>query len=274
MIGPRLASIHTYPIKGCHRVGSVAATVELWGLAGDRRWMVVDPAGIGITQREATALVRLRPEAYPGGLTLRAADLPALDVAEPAGGEAVGVQVFRSREPVAARPAGPAADQWVSALLDRPARLVWLDVPSPLPERRPARRSGDRVSFADAYPLLLTTVASLDALNEWLADGGEEGVPMTRFRPNLVVDGVPAWAEDGWVGRRLQIGLATFRAAQACDRCVVTTVDQETGEKGRQPLRALGEHRNVNQELLFGLHLIPDAAGTVAVGDPVQALSS
>ncbi|HEX2774507.1 MAG TPA: MOSC domain-containing protein, partial [Micromonosporaceae bacterium] len=150
--------------------------------------------------------------------------------------------------------------------------LVWLDVPPALPERRLSRRADDRVSFADAYPLLLTSTASLDALNGWLTDAGEAAVPMTRFRPNLVVDAVAAWAEDCWVGGRLRIGSVTFRAAQTCDRCVVTTVDQETGEKWRQPLQVLGQHRRFGQDLLFGLNLIPDAAGKVAVGDPVQPL--
>jgi uncharacterized protein YcbX len=271
--GAWLASIHTYPIKGGHRVDHSAAPVEPSGLAGDRRWMVVDANGIGITQREATELVRLRPVPGAAGLTLRASGRPDLEVVEPTGGDRVGVRVFRHREPVAARAVGEAADEWVSALLDRPARLVWLEQPSALPESRLSRRAGDQVSFADAYPLLLTTVASLDALNGWLAEAGEEAVPMTRFRPNLVVEGVPAWAEDRWVGRRLRIGSVPFRAAEPCDRCVVTTVDQETGEKGRQPLRVLGLHRNVDQELLFGLTLIPDAPGKVAVGDPVDLLS-
>jgi hypothetical protein len=96
---------------------------------------------------------------------------------------------------------------------------------------------------------------------------------MTRFRPNVVVTGAPAWAEDDWVGRRLRIGEVTFRAAKACDRCVVTTIDQETGEKGRQPLFALGRHRRTEQGLLFALNLIPDGTGGIRVGDPVLTLA-
>ncbi|HEX7746200.1 MAG TPA: MOSC N-terminal beta barrel domain-containing protein [Micromonosporaceae bacterium] len=268
----RLASIHTYPVKGCRRVDQVAAPVEPWGLAGDRRWMLVDQDGIGITQREATALATLRPAPLAGGLVLRAAGRVDLEVAEPARGEQISVRVFRSKEPVSARAAGRAADQWVTALLDRPARLVWLDVPPTLPERRLLRTADDRVSFADAYPLLLTTAASLDALNGWLADAGEEAVPMTRFRPNLVVDGVPAWAEDGWLGRRVRIGSVTFRAAEACDRCVVTTTDQETGVRGKEPLRTLAVQRRFGQDLLFGVNLIPDGDGKVAIGDVVEPL--
>ncbi|PWU59414.1 MOSC domain-containing protein, partial [Micromonospora globispora] len=129
--------------------------------------------------------------------------------------------------------------------------------------------TGDQVSFADEYPLLLTSRTSLDALNGWLAEAGEPPVPMTRFRPNLVVDGAPAWAEDGWAGRRLRVGSTVLRAAGPCDRCVVTTTDQETGVRGKEPLRTLARHRTIGQKLLFGLHMVPDGPGEVRVGDPV-----
>ncbi|MET7877711.1 MOSC N-terminal beta barrel domain-containing protein [Micromonospora profundi] len=267
----RLTSIHTYPVKGCHRLDHDGALVQPWGLAGDRRWMVVDAAGVGVTQRETTRLVGLRPTVRPGGLTLRADGQPDLDVPEPTGGDPVPVRTFRHRKiPVPALPAGPAADAWLGELLDRPVRLVWL--------ARPARHlaaderdydTGDQVSFADAYPLLLANTASLDALNGWLAEAGEQAVPMARFRPNLVVDEAPAWAEDDWAGRPVRIGDLLMRAAGPCDRCVVTTTDQETGVRTKEPLRTLGRHRNIRQKLLFGLHLVPVDSGPLHVGDPI-----
>lgn len=276
MVSPgRLASLHTYPVKGCHRLDQDSATVEPWGLAGDRRWMVVDDAGVGVTQREAAALVRLRPEPRPDGLVLRAEGRPDLDVAEPVGAVPVPVRVFKSRLPVDALPAGGAADEWLANLLDRPARLVWLGQPTRrLPvDSRPVD-PGDRVSFADGYPLLLTNRASLEALNGWLGDDGDEPLPMARFRSNLVVDGVEPWAEDGWIGGLLRVGSVVFRVASAKNRCVVTTTDQETGVRGQQPLRVLAKYRKVRQELLFGVDLVPitaagDLLGTVAVGDAV-----
>ncbi|WP_422734152.1 MOSC domain-containing protein [Micromonospora sp. WMMD558] len=267
----QLSAIHTYPVKGCHRLDHDGAQVRPWGLAGDRRWMVVDAAGVGVTQREVAGLVAVRAEARDGGLTLRAHGHRDLDVPEPSDGEPVAVRTFRSRKlPVPALPAGPAADAWFSALLDRPVRLVWLARPTRhIPAEDREHDTGDQVSFADAYPLLLANAASLDALNGWLADAGEPPVPMTRFRPNLVVEGVTAWAEDEWVGRPLRIGGVRFRAAGPCDRCVVTTTDQETGVRGKEPLRTLGRYRNVRQKLLFGLNLVPVTTGRVAVGDEV-----
>jgi uncharacterized protein YcbX len=129
---------------------------------------------------------------------------------------------------------------------------------------------GDRVSFADGYPLLLTSMGSLDALNEWLTEDGQPAVPMTRFRPSVVVAGPAPWAEDGW--RRIRIGQVPFRVAKPCGRCVVTTIDQQTAERGRQPLAMLGRRRRFGQDLVFGQNLIPDASGTIRIGDPVQVL--
>ncbi|EEP73785.1 MOSC domain-containing protein [Micromonospora sp. ATCC 39149] len=271
----RLTALYTYPVKGCRRLDHDAARVEPWGLAGDRRWMVVDPDGLGLTQREVTALVGLRAAPRDGGLSLRAEGHADLDVAEPAGGEPLPVRVFRDRLPVPALPAGPAADGWLGTLLGRPVRLVHLARPARhLPPAARAHDTGDQVSFADEYPLLLANAASLDALNGWLAEAGGPPVPMSRFRPNLVVSGAPAWAEDGWAGRRLRVGSAWFRAAGLCGRCVVTTTDQETGVRGKEPLRTLGRHRNVGGRLLFGLHLVPEGPGAVRVGDPLHVAAA
>lgn len=270
----QVASLHTYPVKGCRRTDQDSAEVEPWGLAGDRRWLVVDDAdGQSVTQREAPRLVAARPSFVDGVLRLRAEGAPDLDVPVPDGsrdgGELVPVRVHHTG--LAATPAGPAADSWFTELLDRKVRLVWLDDPTRRPIGEEYADPQDRVSFADAYPVLLTNTASLATLNDWLlAAGSPEGpLPMTRFRPNIVISGAPPWAEDDWLGRRLRIGAVTFRVAKACDRCVVTTTDQETGERGHEPLRTLGKHRNVNQLLLFGTNLIPDGTGRVAVGDPV-----
>jgi hypothetical protein len=271
----RLASIHTYPVKSCHRIdhGDRPVPVEPWGLAGDRRWLVVDPDGTLVTQREVAAMTQIQPVPRPGGLMVRAAGMPDLDVPEPEGASPVTVTVWRA--PVRAAPAGAAAAAWFSAAMERDVRLVWLDDPTRRAVDPAYAAPTDRVSFADGYPLLLANVASLEKLNGWLAESGSDEVdlPMTRFRPNVVVAGAPAWAEDDWVGRRLRIGAVTFRAPKPCDRCVVTTTDQETGARGREPLRTLARHRSVDQKLLFGLNLIPDGPyGPLAAGDPVVLL--
>lgn len=269
--GMRISSLHTYPVKGCHRLDHREAELKPWGLAGDRRWMIVDADGVGFTQRRDPALTALRPEPYPGGLILRAPDLPDLDVPEPVDGPDEGVRVFSHKPPAPARVAARATD-WCTRLLGRPARLVWQADPAGRPVQSHGR-DGDHVSLADGYPILVTNSASLDAVNDWLVDAGDDPVPMTRFRPNVVVCGAGAWAEDGWLGRRLRIGGAILRAVRPKDRCVVTTIDQETGEKGRQPLQVLGRRRKFDDGLLFGLNLIPDETAVLRVGDPVTLLS-
>jgi uncharacterized protein YcbX len=251
----RIASLHTYPVKGCHRLDHDEAVTEPWGLAGDRRWMVVDADGVGITQREAPALTGLHAVPRPGGIVLN-----GVDVAEPADAPETIVRVFRSKPPATARLAA-AARSLVSELVGRDARLAWLGDPA-------ARQ----VSFADGFPVQIANEASLDALNAHL----DEPVPMTRFRPNIVVTGAAAWAEDAWIGGRLRIGGVTFRVAEHCRRCVVTTIDQETGEAGREPLRLLGAIRRYADGLRFGIQLVPDVTAgethVIRAGEPVLSV--
>jgi hypothetical protein len=204
-------------------------------------------------------------------ITLSAAGHPALKVRAPWTddfAETVCVTVWGSK--VRAVAAGKEADDWLSHLLDREVRLVYLDDPTRRPVDQDFGDPGDRVSFADGFPLLLTSAGSLEALGDWLTEDGDSPVPMTRFRPNVVVAGAPAWAEDGW--RRIRIGTVPFRVAKPCGRCVVTTIDQVTAERGRQPLELLGRRRRFGQELVFGQNLIPDIPGSIRVGDPIQVL--
>src|SRR3954451_96240 len=168
----RIRSLHTYPVKGGHRLDHDAARVEPCGLAGDRRWMVVDPDGVAITQREAPVLTALQAVPRPGGLVLN-----GFAVAEPTDGPEPTLRVFSSEPPLTARLA-PAATAFISDFLGRPARLAWLADTTVRPIQTHAQ-PGDRVSFADGYPLLLTNTASLDAVNDWLLEAGDEPVPMT-----------------------------------------------------------------------------------------------
>jgi uncharacterized protein len=265
----RVASIHMYPVKGCHRVDCDTAMVEPWGLAGDRRWLPVDEHGDVVSQREVPRLTQVRPSTVDGGVILSAPAMPDLKVPAIAA-ELVKVNAWHDR--VTASLAGAEADEWLSTVIGRPVRLVYLHDPTQRPVDPGYAEPTDRVSFADGYPLLLANAGSLEALNGWIAEAGNEPVPMTRFRPNVVVCGAPAWAEDGWVGGRLRIGAVVFRAPKPSDRCVMTTNDQETGERGREPLRTLGRYRNVNQLLLFGLNLIPDGTGQISIGDEVEVV--
>jgi len=262
-----LASVHIYPLKGGRAVDLSESAVEPWGLAGDRRWLIVDSDGRFISQREHASLARLVVSYGPGqGITVSSDGFGPLFAATPGAAELLKVTVWRST--VLAAAAGPEADAWFSDYLGQPARLVYLDDPTRRAVDPEFGADGDVVSFADGYPLLLTNTGSLRQLGEWLTAGGERPVPMNRFRPNVVVAGHEPWAEDRW--RRIRIGEVSFRVAKPCGRCVVTTTDQATGERGTQPLKILGARRRFGQSLVFGQNIIPDSPGIIRVGDPLE----
>ncbi|MEU7723401.1 MOSC domain-containing protein [Streptomyces tibetensis] len=269
-----LHSIHVHPVKAIRGLAPAQAVVEPWGLAGDRRWVLIDDGGKVVTQRQQPRLALVAAGLLPGGgVRLSAPGMPSLAVPVPRPSATVPVEIFRDKvEAVPAEEA--AAHAWCSSHLGIEVRLVHLDDPA---TRRPLApeyaRPGETVSFADGFPLLLTTTASLDALNSLIAQGeyaGEGPLPMNRFRPNVVVTGTPAWAEDDW--SRLSIGDVPFRVAKPCGRCVVTTTDQDTGERGREPLFSLGRHRRRDGKLVFGQNLVPLSRGTIRVGDPLRIL--
>ena len=172
----------------------------------------------------------------------------------------------------AVRLAGAAADEWLSSRLSSPVRLAWLDDPC----RRPVSpshggRAGEPLSLADAGPLLLTSETSLRELNRWISQSGGDCIPMTRFRPNVVVDGMDeAFVEDRWA--RVRVGDVTFRQAEQCDRCMLTLIDPETLTLGKEPLRSLARHRRRDGKVWFGIRLIPESIGHIGVGDEVSAL--
>jgi uncharacterized protein len=163
----------------------------------------------------------------------------------------------------AAADAGDGAARWLSAALGRPVRLVWM------PDGADRRTDPDydplgaRVSFADGYPALLAGEASLAALNARLA----VPLPMERFRPNVVVTGEAAFGEDTW--RRFHIGAVPFDAVKPCARCAVTTIDQDTAERGPEPLRTLATFRRGPSGVLFGMNVVHRGGGVLRVGDPV-----
>lgn len=269
MTPSRLIALRIYPVKSIQGPALGEAAVEPWGLAGDRRWLVVDEAGGAVTQREfpRMALGRAQPLAH-GGIALTAPGMERLAVAVPEPVATASVRIFDSK--TEAIPAAPEAGAWFGELLGADVRLVHLDDPAHRRQIDPAYSlPGETVSFADSHPLLVTTLASLDALNSLIARGDhpDEGpLPMDRFRPNVVVTGSAPWAEDGW--RRIRIGEVVFRVAKPCARCVITTVDQATARRGKEPLRTLAAHRRVEGKLLFGQKLVPESAGTLRVGDP------
>jgi uncharacterized protein len=271
-----LAAINRFPVKSCRGEVLDRATIEPWGLAGDRRWQVVDDEGLCITARERPRMLLVRAALRAeGGLLLGSPDAPDLVVEVPTDGGRVSVRTHRS--PLEATLAADEAHAWFSKVLSTSARLVYLADPTHRHPNPAFARPSDLVSFADAYPYLLACEASLAALNDWIAAGPravEGPLPMIRFRPNLVIGGgaVP-WEEDGW--RRIRIGSAVFRVVKGCDRCAIPMTDPDTAVRGKEPIATLARYRRWDGETWFGMSLIPDTPGVeIAVGDPVEVLES
>lgn len=272
---PTLTAINRFPVKSCRGHGVQRATVQPWGLAGDRRWLVVDDGGGAVTAREFPRMLLVVPSLRAGGrLDVTAPDAPPLTVDVPSGDELVPVRVWTSD--LVAAPAAPEASAWFSKVIGSSVRLVYLDDPTRRHPNPAFARPTDLVSFADGYPLLLASTASLDALNGWIAAGprAHEGpLPMVRFRPSVVVSGTPAWEEDGW--RRIRIGAAVFRVVKGCDRCTITMTDPHTAARGKEPIATLARHRKWDGEVWFGMNVIPDTPGAeIAVGDEVEVLDA
>ena len=225
--------------------------------------MLVDPEGNFLSQRNKPEMATFSVALADRGLIVGREGFGSIHVPLLPVGLAADVTVWRSV--VRAQQVSGDVDEWFSEVLSEPTSLVVMTASSNRPVNPDFGRPSDQVSFADGYPLLLTNTASHDDLNTRL----EAPVPMNRFRPSVVIQGPPAWAEDGW--SRVCIGNATFRVAKPCGRCLVTTTDQETGRRGAEPLRTLATFRQVGQSVNFGGYLIPDSLGEIRVGDEVMA---
>jgi len=262
-----VTALYCYPVKGLRGQPVPVIDVERCGFAGDRRWMVVDPNGRFLSQREQPAMATISVTSMSDGLILQAADIAPLFVPRPVlDAETTSVTVWRST--VLAARADEAAASWLQTALGLSCQLVYLAKPDARPVDPDYGQPDDRVGFADGFPVLLASTDSLDDLNRRLA----RPVTMHRFRPNLVIGHAGAWAEERW--RRIRIGAAEFRLPKPCSRCAVTSVDQQTGERPdpREPLRTLGTFRRTAGGVMFGQNLIPETLGRIAVGDPMIVL--
>jgi uncharacterized protein YcbX len=264
-----VTSLHIYPVKGLHGLSPPMAMLSLWGLDGDRRWMVVDPDGRFITQRTCRAMALVTPIPTAEGLTLTRARMQPCPVRFP-GSEAPMAVVTVWKDQVQARDAGDMVAAWLEQALGQPCRLVWMHRPE-LARIRQLGAQQRPVSFADGYPLLLANTASLDELNTRLPAG--QGVPMTRFRANIVLSGAQPWAEDGW--RRLSIGgSVVVRVLAPCSRCVVTSIDQNTAQvpNPKEPLATLASFRRAQGGVMFAQNAVVEKGGLISVGDKAQVL--
>ena len=287
----RVETLRIYPVKSLGGTAVESAGVEPWGLAGDRRWGVVDGSGEKVTARELRTMLGLRAEpAGESAIRLVGPDGSSVVVTPPVDG--VQVPVDHSRQGNA-RSADDSAHAWLTGQLGQHVRLVWQDDPTVRSiSADKGGLPGESLSLADAGPLLLASAASMAQLNEWIAHDRElPDVPdidpgdlsgtgpaggvtapldILRFRPNVVIDGEEAFEEDRWPGVR--IGDVEFRTTMRCDRCVMTTIDPVTLAGGKEPIRTLARYRRADRKTWFGIRLVPLTGGVIRVGDTVAVL--
>ncbi len=279
----QVTRLTVYPVKsmGAEDVGWARVTPQ--GLDGDRRWAVLDPDGDRVSARECAALLGFLATIRPDGLLISARDGASVHVRVP------GVDAPR----VATRISGldevvladEEASRWLSERTGRPLRLAHQHDPLSRPiDEEHGGLPGETMSLADAGPLLLVTEASLVRLTEWVAESQQQAWldpydAAHRFRPNVIIsggDGLEPFAEDSW--ERIKIGAITYRRTELCDRCVIPTIDLDTLETTKEPIRTLARHRRWDGATWFGIRVVPELTpvtsgqpiGLIRVGDPVS----
>lgn len=271
----RVRDLYLYPLKSAAGIRLDEARLDAFGLAGDRRWMVVDARGRFLSQREQPRMALLRVSAGPA-LIVSAPDMPPLIVPVPTmAGGAARVEVTVWDDCCQGIDAGDEAAGWLTMFIGEPCRLVYSPDDMVRPVDPAYAQPGDVTGFSDGFPLLLIGQGSLDDLNERLAAKGAAAVPMNRFRPNIVIEGAAPFAEDGW--RRLAVGVAGdvvhLDLVKPCARCSIVPVDQATGVRGKEPLTTLATYRRRDGNVFFGQNVLHRALGLLRVGDPVVIVS-
>ena len=264
-----VSGLYLYPVKSCRGLAVNSAELDDHGFVGDRRFMVVAEAdGLFLTQRTHPRMALIETSLTSTSLLLSSPGRGSVTVPLNASAGLRRVTVWRST--TSANDCGDEPAEWLSDFLGHPLRLVRMGGTYQRLNLKPAAQAGDVVSFADSCPFMAISEASLADLNSRLA----RPLPMNRFRPNLVIAGCTPYGEDAW--NRVRIGGAVFRSAGPCARCPITTTDQETAERGKEPLKTLATYRRDPDDpgdVNFGTNLIHETKrGTVRVGAPVELI--
>ncbi|MBK9751076.1 MAG: MOSC N-terminal beta barrel domain-containing protein [Chloroflexi bacterium] len=270
----RVTGLYTYPIKSCGGLSHDAVDLLVRGLRDDRRWLIITPDGQFVTQRENAKLALIQPAYADGMLQISAPGHEPVRVSLDADADGVATRrVVVWKSTCDAVDQGDTIAAWLSDFLGQSVRLVkQADADGRLTSNSHTDQPAP-VSFADGYPLLLANSASLADLNDRLLARDKDTLLMNRFRPNVVIDGAAAWAEDGWT--RLLIGGVPFDSVKPCARCEITTIDQATATVPdyQEPLATLATFRKQPKGVMFGQNIIHRAVGALHIGDRVEVVA-
>ncbi|MGD1920301.1 MAG: MOSC domain-containing protein [Pleurocapsa sp.] len=278
-----VSQLCVYPVKSCQGIDLAQVQVEMKGFLRDRQMMLVSGSGKFITQRQFPQLAKVIVEIVEPNITLKVVDasLPDLTFTPIATGRTIEVEIWRDR--LQAIDQGDEVADWFQRLLDLDTgKICRLVQQSPqhnriLKQKYPSEED-IAINFADNYPVMLTATASLVELNQRIAEihlSQKQAIPINRFRPNIVIDTTDPFVEDRW--SIIQIGEIVFRVAKPCSRCIITTIDQEHGQKNqlKEPLNTLGTFRQLSElGVMFGVNMIPQNEGIIRKGDRLQVLEN
>lgn len=267
----KIIQLNIYPLKSARGITLDQALCTREGLAGDRRWILCDPDGTFITQRQLPALARISVSKRDNNLFLSMDGEETIKVTPEPSRQRLNVTVWK--DTVNAASASAEADSVLSRWLERPVRLCFFDNQSMRTANRDWVKRDTPVTFADGFQLLVTTTGSLAALNADLHVHGAAPVGMERFRPNIVLDCDEAWVEDEWTG--IEINGLALEFAKPCARCIMTTQDQTTGSRdGANPMPAMARLRMSGDRRvpgpLFGWNAVPTGEALFKIGDEVR----
>lgn len=261
-VATSIQSLYYYPLKSARGIECSELTTDALGIAGDRRWLLIDPSGVFVSQRSLAKMAMLEARPCETGLQLnyRGAEITA--AVPGAAAQQTEVEVWGDR--VSALLCDSAVNDWLSDQLAAPVRLVYYPYTSRRPVDPTYASNNESVSFADGFPLLIIGQASLDDLNSRLP----EPVSMDRFRPNIVIEGADPFAEDAW--KTLQIGGVELSLVKPCSRCVIPSIVQSSGERDPHINRILAGYRRREGKIYFGMNALVPANAIFRVGEGVQ----
>lgn len=260
-----LSDIIIYPVKSLAGIHLNRWQVIETGFQYDRKWMLIDNQGQFLSQRRLPKMALIKTTLTDNQLILSAPEQQDLVLAlAPIDGEVIVSTIWHDQ--CNARWVSAEADLWFSGFLGMDCRLVYLPDEIIRPVDTRYALSTDQVAFSDGFPFLLVAENSLLDLNQAM----QLNLTMNRFRPNLVIAGCPAYAEDSW--REIRIAGIDFRLPKPCSRCAVPTIDPETAQVGKEPLTTLNRLRKWQNKVYFGQNAIHNQCGTLSVGDSVQIM--
>jgi uncharacterized protein len=263
---PTIHSLHVYPIKSCRGIDLETAELVATGIKYDRHWMLVNEQGEFLSQRQLPQMAGISCTFTDQSLIASVDNEAPLEIPlEQTAEEFITVNIWNDQ--CNASIVSAQANAWFSKVLGVPCKLVYL----PESENRQVdpryAEPGQIVGFADGFPLLIVSLASIDLLNEKL----EQKVSIDRFRPNIVIDGCNAHAEDDW--HQIAIADITIQLAKPCSRCVIPSIDQHSSEKHPTILKALASYRRSENKIYFGQNGLHNKNGVITIGQEIQLIN-